>query len=122
MASQGAVIKIGVLFSLLKKDSIKGATQETLKIFDNFANKIENLKIDDILQKQFNSALNSANNEFGKLNIGKITDALISTINGTDDIKEQQKAITDFIDSINLLKTATSGYTTNIFKSINFWI
>lgn len=119
MASQGAVIKIGVLFSLLKKDSIKGATQETLKIFDNFANKIENLKIDDILQKQFNSALNYANNEFGKLNIGKITDALISTINGTDDIKEQQKAITDFIDSINLLKTATSGYTTNIFESLD---
>lgn len=119
MASQGAVIKIGVLFSLLKKDSIKGATQETLKIFDNFANKIKNLKIDDILQKQFNSALNSANNEFGKLNIGKITDALISTINGTDDIKEQQKAITDFIDSINLLKTATSGYTTNIFESLD---
>lgn len=119
MASQGAVIKIGVLFSLLKKDSIKGVTQETLKIFDNFANKIENLKIDDILQKQFNSALNSANNEFGKLNIGKITDALISTINGTDDIKEQQKAITDFIDSINLLKTATSGYTTNIFESLD---
>ena len=80
MASQGAVIKIGVLFSLLKKDSIKGATQETLKIFDNFANKIENLKIDDILQKQFNSALNYANNEFGKLNIGKITADILNDL------------------------------------------
>lgn len=119
MARQGAVLNIGILFSLLGKDSIKGATQETLKIFKNFANKIENLKIDDILQKQFNSALNSANNEFSKLNIGKIKDALISTVNGTDDIEKQQKAITDFIDSINLLKTATSGYTTNIFESLD---
>lgn len=119
MASQSALLQFGVAFKILRNDSFKKGTQETLKILKNFGEKIENLKIDDILQKQFDSAVNSINNEFGKLNTGKILNNLVSTINGTDDIEKQQKAITDFVDSINLLKTATSGYTTNIFESLD---
>lgn len=119
MASQSALLQFGVAFKILRNDSFKKGTQETLKILENFGKKIENLKIDDILQKQFDSAINSINNEFGKLNTGKILDTLVSTVNGTDDIEKQQKAITDFVDSINLLKTATSGYTTNIFESLD---
>ena len=119
MATRGsAILEAGIKF-VLDYDSIKKVSKESQTSVQAVVDKITNLKIGDALKEQVYDALHSIKNEFSNLKLGDINDSFVREVNSATGIEEQQKAAEKLVDTVNLLKTATSGYTLNIFESLD---
>lgn len=93
----------------------KKATQ----ISDEFDEKFANLKIDKNLGDAFDDAFAAIYGKFQKLDLSSIKENFVSSFINTEDAKEQEKLLKQFVETINLLKGATNGYSLKIFESLD---
>lgn len=93
----------------------KKATQ----ISDEFDEKFSNLKIDKSLRDSFDDAFKTIYGRFQKLDLSSIKENFVSSFINTEDVKEQENLIKQFIETVDLLKGATNGYSLKIFENLD---
>lgn len=97
----------------------KKFNKTAVEISAEFDKQISKINIDDDLKKSLDAALDSVHGMFRKLDLSSIEGNFAEQIINTDDVEKQKQIIQDFIHSIDLLKSATSGYSLNIFEKLD---